>query len=93
MSQPAVNKNYGHKIKGEKARNESHEKGRRQEEVVTGLQMSRLVSDQKETDFIFATSMKLCQGQVWNKEGRYLRIVKLGRLAVEYKATCFRKLT
>ena len=30
--------------------------------------------------------MKLCQGQVWKKEGQYLRIVKLERLAVEYKA-------
>jgi hypothetical protein len=30
--------------------------------------------------------MKLCQGQVWKKDGQYLRIVKLARLAVEYKA-------
>ncbi len=30
--------------------------------------------------------MKLCQGQVWKKDGQYLRIVKLERLAVEYKA-------
>jgi hypothetical protein len=29
--------------------------------------------------------MKLCQGQVWKKDGQYLRIVKLERLAVEYK--------
>jgi hypothetical protein len=30
--------------------------------------------------------MKLCQGQVWKKDGQYLRIVKLERLAVKYKA-------
>jgi hypothetical protein len=30
--------------------------------------------------------MKLCQGQVWKKEKEYIRIVKLERLAVEYKS-------
>ena len=30
--------------------------------------------------------MKLQQGQVWKQEHHYLRIVKLERLAVEYKA-------
>jgi hypothetical protein len=30
--------------------------------------------------------MKLCQGQVWKKDKEYLRIVKLERLAVEYKS-------
>jgi len=30
--------------------------------------------------------MKLCQGQVWKAGKAYLRIVKLERLAVEYKS-------
>ena len=30
--------------------------------------------------------MKLCQGQVWKKDKEYIRIVKLERLAVEYKS-------
>jgi hypothetical protein len=30
--------------------------------------------------------MKLCQGQVWKSGKDYLRIVKLERLAVEYKS-------
>jgi hypothetical protein len=30
--------------------------------------------------------MKLCQGQVWKSGKEYLRIVKLERLAVEYKS-------
>ena len=30
--------------------------------------------------------MKLCQGQVWKSGKAYLRIVKLERLAVEYKS-------
>ena len=30
--------------------------------------------------------MKLCQGQTWKKDGQYLRIVRLERLAVEYKS-------
>jgi hypothetical protein len=30
--------------------------------------------------------MRLQQGQVWNANGEYLRIVKLERLAVEYKS-------
>ena len=30
--------------------------------------------------------MKLCQGQIWKKEKEYIRIVKLERLAVEYKS-------
>lgn len=29
--------------------------------------------------------MKLCQGQVWKKDGKYIRIVRLERLEVEYK--------
>ncbi|MBI5775610.1 MAG: hypothetical protein HZA89_17970 [Verrucomicrobia bacterium] len=31
--------------------------------------------------------MKLYQGQVWKRDGEYLRIVRLERLAVEYKST------
>ena len=31
--------------------------------------------------------MKLQQGQVWKREGEYLRIIVLQRLAVEYKST------
>ncbi len=31
------------------------------------------------------TAMKLCQGQVWKKDGQYIRIVRLERLQVEYK--------
>ncbi|HEY4329500.1 MAG TPA: hypothetical protein VGN88_07175 [Phycisphaerae bacterium] len=30
--------------------------------------------------------MKLCQGQVWKQGKEYIRIVKLERLAVEYKS-------
>jgi len=30
--------------------------------------------------------MKLCQGQVWKSGGEHLRIVRLGRLEVEYKS-------
>ncbi len=30
--------------------------------------------------------MKLCQGQVWKSGKEYIRIVKLERLAVEYKS-------
>jgi hypothetical protein len=30
--------------------------------------------------------MKLCQGQVWKKDNEYIRIVRLGRLEVEYKS-------
>jgi hypothetical protein len=30
--------------------------------------------------------MKLCQGQIWKAGKEYLRIVKLERLAVEYKS-------
>jgi hypothetical protein len=30
--------------------------------------------------------MKLCQGQIWKKDKEYIRIVKLERLAVEYKS-------
>ena len=30
--------------------------------------------------------MKLCQGQVWKKEGRFIRLVRLERLEVEYKS-------
>ena len=30
--------------------------------------------------------MKLCQGQVWKSGKEYVRIVKLERLAVEYKS-------
>jgi len=30
--------------------------------------------------------MKLCQGQIWKQGREYVRIVKLGRLAVEYKS-------
>jgi len=30
--------------------------------------------------------MKLCQGQVWKKDGQFIRIVRLERLEVEYKS-------
>ena len=30
--------------------------------------------------------MKLCQAQVWKKDGQYIRIVRLERLEVEYKS-------
>ena len=30
--------------------------------------------------------MKLCQSQVWKKDGQYIRIVRLERLEVEYKS-------
>ena len=30
--------------------------------------------------------MKLCQGQVWKSGKEYIRVVKLERLAVEYKS-------
>lgn len=36
--------------------------------------------------FAIKARMKLCQGQVWKKEKEYIRIVKLERLAVEYKS-------
>jgi hypothetical protein len=29
--------------------------------------------------------MKLCQGQVWKKDGQFIRVVRLERLEVEYK--------
>jgi len=32
-------------------------------------------------------NLKLFQGQVWKREGEYLRIVRLERLAVEYKSS------
>jgi hypothetical protein len=31
-------------------------------------------------------AVKLCQGQVWKKDGQYVRIVRLERLEVEYKS-------
>jgi hypothetical protein len=30
--------------------------------------------------------MKLCQAQVWKKDGEFIRIVRLERLEVEYKS-------
>jgi hypothetical protein len=30
--------------------------------------------------------MKLCQGQVWKADRKYIRIVRLERLEVEYKS-------
>lgn len=30
--------------------------------------------------------MKLCQGQVWKKDGQFIRIVRLERLEVEFKS-------
>lgn len=30
--------------------------------------------------------MKLRQGEVWRREGEYLRVVRVERLSVEYKA-------
>ena len=35
---------------------------------------------------IFFARMKLCQGQIWKSGKEYIRIVKLERLAVEYKS-------
>jgi hypothetical protein len=35
---------------------------------------------------IFYLNMKLCQGQIWKSGKEYIRIVKLERLAVEYKS-------
>ena len=32
------------------------------------------------------SGMKLCQAQVWKKDGQYIRIVRLERLEVEYKS-------
>ena len=29
--------------------------------------------------------MKLCQSQIWKKDGQFIRIVRLERLEVEYK--------
>jgi len=31
-------------------------------------------------------AVKLCQGQVWKKDGQYIRLVRLERLEVEYKS-------
>ncbi len=31
-------------------------------------------------------AIKLCQGQVWKKDGQYIRLVRLERLEVEYKS-------
>ena len=36
--------------------------------------------------FFIRANMKLCQGQVWKSGKEYIRIVKLERLAVEYKS-------
>jgi hypothetical protein len=30
--------------------------------------------------------MKLCQGQVWKKDGQFIRIIRNERLEVEYKS-------
>jgi hypothetical protein len=30
--------------------------------------------------------VKLCQAQIWKKDGQYIRIVRLERLEVEYKS-------
>jgi hypothetical protein len=85
---PYRKKNYGHEIKCEETREEtrSQEKGSRQEEVVAGLQLSPLVPNQGRQIFQFASGMKLCQGQIWKKDGQYFRIVRLERLKVEYKS-------
>ncbi len=40
----------------------------------------------RETDFSSSQEMKLCQGQVWKSGKEYIRVVKLERLAVEYKS-------
>src|SRR5450631_3001734 len=49
--------------------------------------LSPLTTKSGETDFSSTASpMKLCQGQVWKSGKEYLRIVKLERLAVEYKS-------
>jgi hypothetical protein len=34
----------------------------------------------------YASAMKLCQGQIWKKEGQFIRVVRLERLEVEYKS-------
>ena len=36
--------------------------------------------------FAAVTAMKLSQAQVWKKDGRFIRIVRLERLEVEYKS-------
>ena len=48
--------------------------------------LSPLTQNQRRQIFYHYTRMKLCQGQVWKSGKEYLRIVKLERLAVEYKS-------
>jgi hypothetical protein len=43
-------------------------------------------ADKGENASTASSKMKLRQGQVWKTADQYLRIVKLERLAVEYKA-------
>jgi hypothetical protein len=48
--------------------------------------LSPLTQNQGRQILPFAPRMKLCQGQVWKSGKEYVRIVKLERLAVEYKS-------
>jgi hypothetical protein len=48
--------------------------------------LSPLTQIQGRQIFYHHPRMKLCQGQVWKSGKDYLRIVKLERLAVEYKS-------
>jgi hypothetical protein len=48
--------------------------------------LSPLTQNQGRQIFFVTPQMKLCQGQVWKKDREYIRIVKLERLAVEYKS-------
>jgi len=48
--------------------------------------LSPLTQNQGRQIFYHRTRMKLCQGQVWKSGKEYIRIVKLERLAVEYKS-------
>jgi hypothetical protein len=48
--------------------------------------LSPLTQNQGRQIFVIKPHMKLCQGQVWKQGKEYIRIVKLERLAVEYKS-------
>jgi hypothetical protein len=48
--------------------------------------LSPLTQNQGRQIFFITLHMKLCQGQVWKSGKEYIRIVKLARLAVEYKS-------
>jgi hypothetical protein len=73
--------------KAQEARDETRaqEKGRRQEEVVAGLQLSPLVSHQGRQIFYSASHETLPRPGL-EKGQQYIRIVRLERLEVEYKS-------